>query len=267
MSGYEIHILGTGGDSAVVGRAARLSGGFVIKTPQSQVHIDPGTGALIGLAKSGLHPRETTAVVLSHQHVNHSSEAATLISASTHNGMDKKGILLSNNLDLPFFPEVFKGFVERAIELVPNQRVGINDVNIMPFPVQHYDTDALGFVLTTPMFSVGYTGDTKFSSDLINNLKNANILIINCKFPNNGVEGDHLCADDVIKILKEVKPQLAILTHFGAKMLSADPLAQARYIHRMTHVEVVAAKDGLRIAPTTHDIKRPQKTLSDFKTS
>ena len=56
-----------------------------------------------------------------------------------------------------------------------------------------------------------------------------------------------MCAADAIRIIEEVKPELAVITHFGAKMLKANPLYEAREIQKRTGVRTLAATDGMKI--------------------
>lgn len=259
-----ITILGTGGDSIVVGRQTRASGGIVITTPETQLHLDPGPGALIRLKENSLHPREHTAVVLSHQHVNHASEAAAIITAMTHNGMDRRGVLVTNDLERGMVPLHQRQILERALKLEGGGKVGINDVEIRAVPAKHYDSGALHYLIQTQDYLLGYITDTAYTDSLADSFKDATILVINCKYPDAAAEGDHLDIQAVTKLLNKIKPQLAVLTHFGAKMIDADPLAQARAVHRDTKVQVVAAKDGLRITPSHYDAEQRQKTLKGF---
>jgi len=55
----------------------------------------------------------------------------------------------------------------------------------------------------------------------------------------------HLCVDDAVKILKEIKPKKCIITHFGRTMLKADPDKVAEKLREKTNTNVVAAKDGM----------------------
>jgi len=259
-----VTILGTGGDSIIVGRQLRASGGFIITTEENQLHVDPGPGSLVQLAKNGLHPRETTAIFLTHQHVNHAGDAAALISAMTHNGIDRRGVLVSNTLDECMVPPYYRMLTEKSIALKEGGKVAINDVEIRAVKAKHYDSGAVGFLFSTPDYTIGYTGDTAYSDEIAKQFINANILIVNCKYPDDYHEGDHMSADDVIRLLGHVKPQLVILTHFGSKMINADPLVQARKVQRATKVQVIAAKDGMHISPASYHAKQRQKTLSRY---
>ena len=68
----------------------------------------------------------------------------------------------------------------------------------------------------------------------------------------------------VDKILKEVKPKLAIMTHFGLKMLSIDPIDEAKRITKETGVKTLAAFDGMSFEVNTQNPARIRiKTLKD----
>ena len=56
-----------------------------------------------------------------------------------------------------------------------------------------------------------------------------------------------MCTEEAIKLIDEVRPELAIITHFGAKMIRANPLQQAREIQKKTGIRTIAASDGVDI--------------------
>ena len=66
-----ILFLGTGGDEFVVSKQIRASGGIILNTEGYQFHIDPGPGALVQAKKHDVNFRETTAVIVTHSHINH----------------------------------------------------------------------------------------------------------------------------------------------------------------------------------------------------
>ncbi|MFH1511441.1 MAG: MBL fold metallo-hydrolase, partial [Candidatus Woesearchaeota archaeon] len=76
---------------------------------------------------------------------------------------------------------------------------------------------------------------------------------------------DNLSSDDVIRIVEKIKPQLTVITHFGVKMLQADPLQEAREIQKKTGQQVVAAKDGFSFNPMSYSASLRQKTLNLYK--
>jgi len=56
-----------------------------------------------------------------------------------------------------------------------------------------------------------------------------------------------MTTDDAIKIVEETRPEQALLTHLGMKMLAAGPEREATLIQERTGVPTVAARDGMRI--------------------
>jgi hypothetical protein len=47
------------------------------------------------------------------------------------------------------------------------------------------------------------------------------------------------------QIIAEIKPEVAILTHFGSTMLRAKPWELAEQMSRELSIKVVAASDGM----------------------
>ncbi len=74
----------------------------------------------------------------------------------------------------------------------------------------------------------------------------------------------HLSTDDAIKFIQKAKPKLAVINHFGIKMIEANPMYEAREIQKESKMEVVAAKDGLLINPVSFSSRMRQVTLEPF---
>lgn len=269
--GASIIFLGTAGDHYVYGKQYRNSGGIILQIDGSQFHIDPGPGALVRAAENNINLRETTAVLVSHNHMGHSNDVNAVIDAMTYSGLDKKGILITNSSFIngnenvmPGLTSYHKNCVERIILLDPGKRVGVENIEIVAVPTQHLDQDAIGFKFYTPYFVLSYTSDTKYFNDLIKAYDGSDIMILNVTNPGDE-KSDKLNVEDAVKILLKVKPRLAIITHFGLKLLKQDPIVQARDIQRRTGIQTIAAKDGMVITPGTYSAKSQQKTLLDME--
>ena len=256
----KIIFLGTGGDAIVVGKQLLASGGIVVQVDDNQFHIDPGPGALVKAHEFNVNPRNNTAVIATHAHVNHCSDLNAVINAMSLAGMDVHGVVIVNETIIEgdekhskMITHFHKGCVEKVIDLSPGQRIGINNVEIIGTFAKHNDKNALGIKLITPYFSLGYSGDTGID-----------ILVLNVQFPDDVKKEFHLCTADAVKLIKEIKPKLAIITHFGVKMLQADPINEARKIQKETNVQTIAAKDGMVINPVSYSVNLRQKTLKMF---
>jgi ribonuclease BN (tRNA processing enzyme) len=270
----KIIFLGTGGDSEVVSKQRRSSAGFVIRVSGYQFHIDPGPGALVKLKDYGINPRENTAILASHGHINHSHDVDAIISAMTYNGFDKQGVLIASssvvngiNGEEPISPtlsEFFRRCVERVIVIKPNQRVGIEHIEIKSLETLHNDPTNVGFKIYTPKFTLIYTSDTGYSSAIAKQYEKVDIIIANLVRSDESKSTNHLRPKDVIKILQKAKPKLCILTHFSKKILESDPIYIAREIQKASGVQVIAAVDGLEIHPLSYAVNMKQKTLNVF---
>ncbi len=267
-----IVFLGTGGDSIVVGKQLRASGGIILQIDDTQFHIDPGPGALVRARQENINLRENTAVFVSHSHINHCNDANAVISAMTHSGMDKTGVLIGNKTVMegegeikPYITDFYKKCVERYISLDQGTKIGINEIDVKTLYTRHSDINTLGFKFFTPEFILSYTSDTEYSTALIDAHKNSDIMILNVVNPSGIKQEGLLNTDDAIKLISKVKPSLAIINHFGIKMLSINPITEARKITRQTKVQTIAAKDGLEVNPLSYAAKSKQKTLMGYK--
>lgn len=265
-----ITFLGTGQGSFVIGRDILSSGGFIIQVDENQFHIDPGPNALKNIAQNGINVRANIALLASHAHLNHSNDVNAVIDAMTYSGFDKKGVLIANKTVVngnenykPSLNPYYRDFLERFIVLEAGQRVGINEIEILALKTKHSE-QAIGFKFFTPYFTLSYSSDTKYFPELVEEYKNSNILILNVPHLKKEEAKDNLCIEDAIKIIKEVKPRLAIIQHFGIEMVKADPLYQIREIQKSTGIQTIAAKDGMVINTLSYSIDKGQRTLQIY---
>ena len=275
MLGVEITsniiFLGTGGDSYVVGKQIRASGGIILQVEDDQYHIDPGPGALIMAKDAGINLRANTALFVTHNHLRHANDVNAVIDAMTYGGFDKKGVLVANNTVIngseshqPFLHKRYRDFLERFIVLEAGRKVGINDIEIKALKAKHSEPNAIGFKFITPDYTLTYTGDTMYSVETISEYENSNVLILNVPCLKKEESRNNLCKEDAINIIKKVKPRLAVITHFGTNFLKADPLYEVREIQKETGCQVIAAKDGMVVNPISYDVTEGQKTLYKY---
>jgi ribonuclease BN (tRNA processing enzyme) len=266
-----IIFLGTGGDSYVVGKQLRASGGIVLQVNDDQFHVDPGPGALVMAKEAGINLRANTAVLVSHNHLNHCNDVNAVIDAMTYRGFDKKGVLVSNKSVVsgnshfaPFLQTFYKDCLERFIVLEEGKRVGINDVEIEALKTKHSEPNALGFKFITPDYTLTYTGDTMHSVEAVAQYEGSNVLILNVPYLKREDGKDNLCKEDAVKIIKKIQPRLAIITHFGINFLKANPLYEIREMQKETGCQVIAAKDGMVVNPVSYSVEQGQKTLFKY---
>ncbi|MBW2990063.1 hypothetical protein KY358_07145 [Candidatus Woesearchaeota archaeon] len=264
-----ITFLGTGQGSFVVGRNILSSGGFILQVDENQFHVDPGPNSLKNAAQNNINLRANTALLVSHSHLSHSNDVNAVIDAMTYSGLDKKGVLIANSatvngdesLPAPLKPH-YRDLLERFIVLKAGQRVGINEIEVLALKAKHSDPSTIGFKFFTPYFTISYSSDTRYFSGLIEEYKNSNVLILNVPNEKREESEDNLCVEDAIKIISGVSPRLAIIQHFGIKMVKSDLLYQIREIQKATNIQTILAKDGMMVNPLSYSVDLGQRTLS-----
>lgn len=266
-----IIFLGTGGDSYVVSKQLRASGGIILQVDDDQFHIDPGPGALVMAKQVGINLRANTALLVTHNHINHCNDINAVIDAMTYGGFDKKGVLVASNNVIngsagfqPFLQKYYRGCLERSIVLEAGKAVGINYTEIIAVKARHSEPSAIGFKFITPDYTLSYSGDTSYSAEAISQYENSSILILNVPYLKREDGENGLCKEDAIKIISKVKPKLAIITHFGTNFLKADPLYEIRDIQKETGCQAIAATDGMVINPVSYSVEQGQKTLYKY---
>lgn len=258
-----ITFLGTAGSAAVATRQLRASGGIVLRIDDLQFHLDPGPGALVKAREFGVSAQHTTAILVSHNHLNHCNDLNAVIEAMTHAGLEHRGVILASKSVLqatedshPILTKYHQGLVEKIIPMEKNHKVGIELIEIHALAADHTDQSSIGFKFFAPKFTLSYTGDTAFTQELVDQLAGTDILILNVPYPGNKAEGKNLDTESAIKIVSAVRPRVVVLTHFGLEMLKADPLNEAREVQRLTGVQTIAAKDGLSIVAEGYGVHK-----------
>ena len=96
----------------------------------------------------------------------------------------------------------------------------------------------------TAEHTFSYIADSRYFDGLCQNY-GGELLIINVVF----LEPrpiDHLSVPDAERIITELKPKVAILTHFGMSMWRAKPWEIAEKLSQETGIRVIAARDGMK---------------------
>ncbi len=255
MSEAELIFLGTGGGRFVTITQKRWTGGIRFKYGALNMHLDPGPGALIHSIEQGLDPQKINSIMVSHSHPDHYTDAEILIEAMTRGTTKKRGtlvgphsVLFGNDVCEAAISQYHQSIPESVIEAKAGDEFNLEDATISVTKAVHSDPDGVGFKFNLPTTgTIGYTSDTQFFDELPSFYSGSRLLIICAMRPRNAPWPYHLSTEDVVKIVKAVKPEVAIITHFGAKMIFSNPFGEASFIKQQTGVQTVAAVDGMRV--------------------
>lgn len=260
-----ILFLGTAGDSIVISKQYKASGGIILNLYGNQFHIDPGPNTTSKASEAKINLRENICLLVSSPNLINSNDANIVINAMTYEGFDKTGVLVTNNFILNgdeqskgLIGKKQKNYVEKIIVLNKEKRIGIENIEIQGLGCSNDKN--IGFKFYTPDFVLTYAGNTGFDKKLIEQYKGSNILILNVKNLDEK-KLDELNTEDAKNIINEVKPDLTILTGFGISMLKADPTFIARELKIQTNQQVIAAKDNMSIEPDSYAAESKQRSL------
>ena len=136
-------------------------------------------------------------------------------------------------------------FLERIEILQEGGSYSIDGVSFHT-PLRHrHPVETYGIVFNAGEHTVSCLVDTRYFDELRQHYK-ADLLILNVVRLEPGGPFDHLSVPDAGELIKNLKPKVAILNHFGMTMWRAKPWEVAQRLSEETGVRVVAARDGMR---------------------
>ena len=248
----------------------RMTGGLRIdKIDEKNIHIDPGPGALVRTYQFGLTPLKLDAVMVSHSHTDHYNDAEVLIEAMTRGMTRKKGTVIGSKSVIEGYkqwgPCISKYHLSKpdVSILGVNETTKLGKIKIKGTKTVHGDPTAVGFNLKVKNFGVSYTADTEYFEDLHKYHSGADVLIASVIRPRNEKIRGHMSTQDFAKLVEEVSPKFAIMTHLGMKMLVNDAKKEANAVKEQTGINTVAAYDGMKI--DLDQFMPKQETLDSFR--
>jgi phosphoribosyl 1,2-cyclic phosphodiesterase len=250
-----ILFLGSGGARFVVARQFRASGGMWLRFGETQIHVDPGPGALVRALSTvpPCNPRELSAIVLSHKHLDHAGDATAMIEAMTSGGFRKRGALLAPADAIEEESTVLayaQRFVERVQILEPDGGPHlIGDVELYSSIAHVHAVQTYGMHFRYNGLRVSYLPCGKYFDGLAQSYARhePDVLIVNVLRFQDSMNVDHLTWEDARRVVEIVNPRVAIFQHFGTKLLEADPRKLAQELEDDIGIRAIAAHDELLV--------------------
>ena len=255
MEAVELFFLGTGGGRFVTITQKRRTGGIRLISNNLNIHIDPGPGALIYSLQENLNPQKINGILVSHRHPDHYANAEVLVEAMTKGMLKKVGLLAAPSSILsgtsqmgPAISNYHQSMVEEKIILKPGVPFNIKDTKVICTRTNHSDFEAVGFKFNIPKIGeIGYTADTGYFEGIEEEFDGVRLLIISVMRPTGNPWSGHMTPKEAAKIIKAVKPELAVATHFGMKMIFSGPNYEIKQIEKETGIPTLTAFYGMKI--------------------
>lgn len=254
-SSNTITFLGTGGARFIMISQILASGGLWLNLSGTEILIDPGPGCIIQSTKRKLKAEKLSAIILSHRHLDHSADVNIMVEAMTQGGFKRHGWLFAPADALETEPVIFsylKDYLEGVEVLQEGKSYSLGNISFTT-PVRHiHPVETYGMVFRTANHTFSCITDTRYFDGLCQHY-GGELLIVNVVFleprpptDNPSTPTDHLSVPDAEHIIKELKPRIAILTHFGMGMWRAKPWQIAQELSEKTGIKVIAARDGMK---------------------
>jgi ribonuclease BN (tRNA processing enzyme) len=248
ISADTITFLGTAGARFMVSRQLAASGGLWLSLSGTEILVDPGPGCIVQSTKRKLKAEKLSAIIISHRHLDHSADVNVMVEAMTNGGFNQHGWLFAPSDALEPESVIYsylKKYIEGVIVLKKGKSYTIGNISFTT-PIRHkHPVETYGMVFHTSRHTFSYIADTRYF-DRLNQSYTSELLIINMVLTEPRPPIDHLSVPDAEHIIKEIKPKVAILNHFGMHVWQARPWKIAEKLSQQTGIRVIAARDGMK---------------------
>jgi phosphoribosyl 1,2-cyclic phosphodiesterase len=238
--------MGTAGARFMVAKQLAASGGLYLEDGDTRISLDPGPGAVVQYAKRKVDLAKLDAIVLSHRHLDHAGDVNVMVEGMTEGGFHRRGRLFCPGDALDEDPVVLnylRRFPEEIVRLEPETSYSVKGLKFTTTPRHIHQAETYGFRFGDKL---GWVTDSKYYEGIAEQHK-AEVMVIHTVLMQCRAELPHLCLDDVERIIRDAKPKLAILTHFGMTVWRAHPWELAAGLTQKLGIEVKAARDGMAV--------------------
>ena len=248
----ELIILGSG---TGVPSLERGSPAALIKEGDQSILLDSGSGTLATMLRAGVTYKEVDAVLYSHIHPDHVADLVPLIFACKYqeDPREKDFLILGGRGFRDYFeglksvygswiePETFRIHMQEAIA----DDVKIGELQITTLPLEHAP-ESIGYRVTSPQGrTVVYSGDTDYCRNIVELARGADLLILECSFPEGRKVKGHLTPALAGRIAHEAGCTRLVLTHLYPPCDQSDIRGDCQNVFPG---EVLLAEDMMRIA-------------------
>lgn len=255
----KLTILGSG---TVVPDGARNSSGYFIESGEVRLMLDCGAGTVHALDRYGLPWREMTHLFISHFHVDHVGELASLFFAFKHAIRDSRSDpftligaraldRVTGGLKQAFGDDLFTPkFPVNVRKVAPGDRIELAPDSFLSVAKTPHTEESLAVRVEIRGRSICYTGDTDYDEGLADFFSGADLLVSECSFRERKEGVPHLSIQDVARLAGRANVSRLVVTHFYFDVDEAEIESELRKGYAG---EVIVGRDGLSVdLGTTH---------------
>ena len=246
----KLTFMGTAGARFMVAKQLAASGGLYLEEGGTRLAMDPGPGAVVQYAKRKVDLTRLTGILLSHRHLDHCGDINVMIEAMTEGGFRPRGAVYCPGDALDDDPVVLRylrSFPDELVRLQPETGYRLSEIPFRTTARHIHGVETYGFLFGDgERARLGWVTDSKYY-DRIAEDHAADVMLIHTVLYQSREELPHLGLDDAERIIRDARPRLAVITHFGMQVWRAHPWEVAADLSQRTGVEVKAARDGMSL--------------------
>jgi ribonuclease BN (tRNA processing enzyme) len=247
----KVTILGSG---TAVPNGERNSSGYFVEAGKARVMMDCGAGTVHALARYGVDWERLTHLFISHFHVDHIGELASLFFAFRHGmktvrtepltliaprGMER----VLHHLKEAFGERIFTPkFPFRLLMIEPEENLQLDDECVLSVAKTPHTDESLAVRIQQGERSIGYTGDTDYSAALAQFFQGVNLLISECSFREPKEDVRHLSISEVARLASQAEVESLVVTHFYFEVDDANLKNELKATYTG---EIFIGKDGM----------------------
>jgi ribonuclease BN (tRNA processing enzyme) len=249
----KLTILGSG---TAVPNGERNSAGYFVEAGKARLMLDCGAGTLHAMARYDVDWQNLTHIFISHFHVDHIGELASLFFAFRNamkiqrsepltliapHGID----LVIEHLKAAFGEKLFHLKFPFHLQMVKSgESLQINDECVLSFAKTPHTDESLALRIQQGERSMAYTGDTDYSQELEPFFQGVNLLISECSFRQHKEGVKHLAVKDVARLAEQARVENLLVTHF---YFDVDEENLKKELQATYAGNIIVGKDGMRL--------------------
>jgi ribonuclease BN (tRNA processing enzyme) len=242
------------GSGTAVPSAERGSPCCYLAVSGEKVVFDLGSGSVRGLWRRGVDVRELDVLALSHFHPDHTADLVPLLFALRNPEFSRRGRLtLVGPKGTRAYLEALEGLYgdwvrPRGYSLevteVHRDTVDFTDWRLTAAPTGHTAESVAFRVEEAGGSVVVYGGDSPYGESLVTLASAADLLVLECSFPEERPEEGHLTPSQAALIAARAGARRLVLTHFYPAAEGSDLITPAR---KHYDGELHLAFDGMEV--------------------
>ncbi len=247
-----LYVLGSGTCIPTVDRGPS---GLALSFGSHLILFDGGGGSLRPMPRLGLDFRKIDFHCITHFHPDHVTDLIPLLFAMNYTVDFRRAepLQIIGPIGLKNFYLKMKGIFGHWIEAhtyplffheAAESTIDFQDFSVQSLPMAHAER-SIGFRLEAEGRSLVYSGDTDDCPNIVKLGKEADLLILECSFPEERKKEGHLTPALAGRIAREAKAKKLLLTHFYPVFQDHDIREECR---KEYPGQILLAVDGMKVS-------------------